>query len=81
MVRTEEGNDLGWHGTYQEIARPGRLVSTEVFEGFPHAESLNTLTFDQHEGQTTLVVVVSHKSKENRDGHINSGMEGSCSSA
>jgi len=30
-----DGTEFAWHGTYREIERPGRLVSTEVFEGSP----------------------------------------------
>jgi uncharacterized protein (TIGR03086 family) len=75
VTRTQDGVELGWHGTYQEIGAPSRLVSTEVFEGFPDAESLNTLTLVEHGAQTTLEVLVRHRTKENRDGHVNSGME------
>ena len=39
-----DGNELGWHGVYREIEAPARMVSTEVFEGFPDAESVNTMT-------------------------------------
>ena len=76
VTRTAEGAELGWHGTYREVVRPRRLVSTEVFEGYPDCQSLNTLTLEEHSGQTTLTVVVLHTSKEHRDGHVNSGMEG-----
>jgi uncharacterized protein (TIGR03086 family) len=75
VTRTQGGVELGWHGTYEEILVPGRLVSTEVFEGFPDAESLNTLTLVERDGQTMLEVLVRHRTKENRDGHVNSGME------
>ena len=75
VIRTADGVELGWHGTYQEIAAPNRLVSTEVFEGYADAESLNTLTLDENNGQTVLTALVLHSSKENRDGHIDSGME------
>jgi len=70
-----DGTELAWHGTYREVERPGRLVSTEVFEGFPGAESVNTATFTEQDGTTTLTVTVLHASKENRDGHLDSGME------
>lgn len=76
VIRTEDGTEFAWHGTYQEIDPPRRLVSTEVFEGFPDAEAVNTLTLAEHDGTTTLTVNVLHASKENRDGHVNSGMEG-----
>jgi uncharacterized protein YndB with AHSA1/START domain len=75
VTRGPEDLEFGWHGVYREIARPDRLVSTEVFEGFPDAEAVNTLTLDERNGVTTLTVIVLHASKENRDGHLESGME------
>jgi len=33
--RTPDGQEFGFHGTYREISRPDRLVSTYVFELFP----------------------------------------------
>lgn len=67
--------ELGWHGTYRSITAGVSIVSTEVFEGSPDAEALNTLTLSESVGVTTLTVLVEHCSVENRDGHINSGME------
>ena len=69
------GAELGWHGTYRAIAAPHRLESSEVFEGFPDGQAVNTLTLDEVGGTTTLTVVVQHQTKANRDGHIASGME------
>ena len=76
VTRTTDGVEMGWHGTYHEIAAPGRLVSTEVFEGYPEAESVNTMTLTERDGTTTMTVIVAHTSTEHRDGHVNSGMEG-----
>ena len=75
VTRGEDGTEFGWRGVYREIERPDRLVSTELFEGFPDAEAVNTLTLDEQDGTTTLRVIVLHASKENRDGHLESGME------
>jgi uncharacterized protein (TIGR03086 family) len=72
----DAGNELGWHGTYREIVVPERIVSTEVFEGYPDAESVNMMTLTEHDGVTTLRTLVQHTSRENRDGHVNSSMEG-----
>lgn len=74
-VMTMNGAELGWHGTYREIDEPDRLVSSEVFEGFPDGEAVNTLTLTEVRATTTLTVLVQHRTKENRDGHIASGME------
>jgi uncharacterized protein YndB with AHSA1/START domain len=55
-----------------------RIVSTEAFEGIPDADehaSVNTATFSEVDGRTTLAILVEHPTKEGRDAHINSGME------
>jgi uncharacterized protein YndB with AHSA1/START domain len=76
VTREPDGSELGWHGTYLEIGAPHRLVSTEVFEGYPDAEARNTLSLAEHDGVTDLSITVLHRTRENRDGHIASGMEG-----
>ena len=68
--------EVGFHGEYREIEVPGRLVSTEVFEGMPDAAALDTVVFDEVDGVTTMTMTVTHSCKEHRDGHIASGMEG-----
>ncbi|MEV5297209.1 SRPBCC family protein [Amycolatopsis methanolica] len=70
------GFEVAFHGEYREIVPHERIVSTEVFEGMPGAESLNTLTLTEHEGRTTLTVLAEYPNKETRDGHLESGMEG-----
>jgi uncharacterized protein YndB with AHSA1/START domain len=69
------GFEVGFHGEYREIVPNERLVSTEVFEGMPDAEAVDTLTLTEVDGRTRLAILVQHSSKEHRDGHINSGME------
>jgi uncharacterized protein YndB with AHSA1/START domain len=72
----DRGMEVGFHGEYREIDAPHRIVSTEVYEGFPDAVAVNTVTFDEVDGVTTLTTVVHHSAQEHRDGHIASGMEG-----
>ena len=79
MVTTEGGFEVGFHGEYREIVPNERIVSTEVYEGIPDAEehaALDTLTLTEVDGRTTLTILVEHPTKEGRDAHINSGMEG-----
>ena len=76
VTREPDGTQLGWHGTYREIDAPARLVSTEVFEGHPEGEAVNTMVLTEVDGVTTMHVTVQHSSTENRDGHVESGMEG-----
>jgi uncharacterized protein YndB with AHSA1/START domain len=75
VMMTEDGFEVAFHGEYREIVPNERIVSTEVYEGMPEAEALNTLTLAEVDGRTSLTVLVQHTSKEHRDAHINSGME------
>jgi uncharacterized protein YndB with AHSA1/START domain len=75
VMVTYGGFEVAFHGEYREIVPNERIVSTEVYEGMPEAESLNTATFTESDGRTTLTVLVQHASKEARDAHIESGME------
>jgi len=68
--------EVAFHGEYRQIVPDERLVSTEVYEGVPDADAIVTTTFTEAGGSTTLAILVQHATKENRDGHINSGMEG-----
>lgn len=68
--------EIAWSGEYLEIERPSLLVSTEVFEPFPGSPAVNRMTLTERDGVTTMHVLVTHESKEARDGHIGSGMEG-----
>ena len=76
VMMAEGGFEVGFHGEYREIVENERIVNTEVYEGFPDGEALNTLTFTEVDGRTILEVLVQHSSKEHRDAHIDSGMEG-----
>jgi uncharacterized protein YndB with AHSA1/START domain len=79
VMIADGGFEVGFHGVYHEIIENERIVSTEVYEGFPGdaeaAAALNTLTFTEKSGRTTLTILVEHKLPEHRDAHINSGME------
>ena len=75
VMVTPDGFEVGFHGEYREVVPAERLVSTEVYEGFPDGEALNTLTLDEAHGRTTLSILVQHSSREHRDAHIASGME------
>jgi uncharacterized protein YndB with AHSA1/START domain len=75
VMIADGGMEVGFHGEYREIVPNERIVSTEVYEGFPDAESLNTLTLTEVDGRTKLEILVQHEKKEHRDAHIDSGME------
>lgn len=79
VMVTDDGFEVAFHGEYREIIPNERIVSTEVYEGIPNGEeaaALNTITFAEQNGRTMVTILVQHRSQEDRDGHINSGMEG-----
>ena len=79
VMVTDDGTEVGFHGEYREIVPNERVVSTEVYEGAPAGASdegtLNTATFTEVDGRTTLTILVQAPSKEIRDMIIDSGME------
>jgi uncharacterized protein YndB with AHSA1/START domain len=75
VFRTPDGSEVGFSGEYREIARPERVVRTFVFEPMPDAEALETLTLEEHDGKTTITTLTVHKTVENRDGHVQSGVD------
>ena len=74
-VMIADGFEVGFHGEYREIVPNERIVSTEVFEGMPEGEAVDTLTLTEKDGRTTLTILVQHQTKAHRDAHIESGME------
>jgi uncharacterized protein YndB with AHSA1/START domain len=70
------GFEVAFHGEYREIVPDEQIVTTDVFEGMPDAAAVTTTTFAEKDGRTTLSILVEHSSQQNRDAHINSGMEG-----
>jgi uncharacterized protein YndB with AHSA1/START domain len=70
--------EVAFHGTYREIVPNERIVTTEVYEmpNAPEGEGvLNTITFTEANGRTTLTLLCQCSSKEERDAIMQSGME------
>jgi len=75
VFRAPDGSEVGFSGEFKEVARPERVVRTFVFEPIPDAAALETLELTEADGKTTITTTTLHKTVENRDGHVNSGME------
>jgi uncharacterized protein YndB with AHSA1/START domain len=73
------GVEVAFHGEYREIVPNERIVSTEIFEGapvdYPEQATVNTATFSEADGRTTLTILIEAPTKEIRDAIIESGME------
>jgi len=77
VMVTEGGFEVAFHGEYREIVPNERIVTTEVYEGAPGAggDVVNTITFTETDGRTTLSLLTQCPSREVRDAIIESGME------
>ncbi len=75
VMVVDGGFEVAFHGEFREIVPNERIVSTEVYEAMPEGEAVNTVTFTEVDGRTSVTVLVEHASKEDRDAHIHSGME------
>lgn len=81
--------DMGEHGHFHcfgqilEVEPNEKLTRTFVYNVpiIRENPSVEVATFTEVDGVTTLQVHVRHLSKENRDGHVNSGMEAGASSS
>jgi uncharacterized protein YndB with AHSA1/START domain len=71
-----DGNKYAFHGVYHEILSPERLIYTFEFEPVPGHVSLETATFEEHDGKTKLTDRSVFQTIEDRDGMLQSGMEG-----
>jgi len=81
VMIADDGTEVGFHGEYREIVPNERLVSTELYEGLPDgvtdadATTVNTATFAEVDGRTTLTLLIETTSKASRDAIVDSGME------
>jgi uncharacterized protein YndB with AHSA1/START domain len=78
VMVTHDGTEVAFHGEYREIEAGKRLVYTEIFEmpGLTDDDAaVNTLTFDERDGRTTLTSITETQSRELRDAIIATGME------
>jgi uncharacterized protein YndB with AHSA1/START domain len=75
VMEANGGFEVAFHGEYRELVPGERIVSTEVYEGMPDGYAVNTMTFAEADGRTTLSILVQHQNKAHRDVHIESGME------
>jgi uncharacterized protein YndB with AHSA1/START domain len=75
-VMVAEGSfEVAFHGEYREIVPNERIVNTEVYEAMPESQVLNTVTFTEVDGRTTLELLTDCGTKDVRDAIVNSGME------
>lgn len=75
LFRTPDGHEVGFHGEFREVVRPERIVQTFIFEPFPNAVVIDTLTLEEKNGRTLVTTHSVHPTVKDRDMHIANGME------
>ncbi len=75
-----EGNEFGFYGEYREVDAPSLLVQAEYYDPgtfggeMPTTPTITRTTFTERNGVTTLVVLITYGSKDERDAAISTGM-------
>jgi uncharacterized protein YndB with AHSA1/START domain len=81
VMVADDGMQVAFHGEYRELVPNERVVTTEVYEGLPEGVSeeegstVNTVTFAEADGRTTVTLLIRAANKTSRDAIIASGME------
>ena len=74
--RGKDGNEMAMGGVYREIVRPERIVCTEKFDDpWYEGDAIDTTTFVERAGKTTMTTTVLYASKAIRDAVLKSPME------
>lgn len=81
VVRSTNGEEHGFNGEYREVAPPGRLRHSHVYEPFPASVAEITVTFEDIGGRTRMTEHTVHPDRHSRDAHLRSGMEEGATSA
>ena len=76
VMRRPDGTQAGAHGGYTLIDRPHRLVMTWTFDDDPSNEQLIELSFSEAEGSTTVLMVNSRISTDERRDSQDEGWRG-----
>jgi uncharacterized protein YndB with AHSA1/START domain len=75
-VTDADGNATGFRGTYREVTPHERIVQTFEWEGMPGHVSVETAEFEDLGERTRVVTTSIFHTAEERDGMLQSGMEG-----
>ena len=75
LVRTADGSETAFRGTYREIVENERITQTFEWEGMPGYVSVETATFEDVGDRTRVTTVSLFHTPEERDGMLQSGME------
>ena len=76
VMRNSDGSESGFRGGYREVTPPERIVQTFEWEPMAGHVSVETATFEAFGDRTKVVTSSIFHTTEERDGMLQSGMEG-----
>ncbi len=76
IQRGEDGTEYAFRGQFLELDPPSRIVQTFEFEPMAGHVSTDSMTLTEVDGGTLVSIKSTFASKEDRDGMLQSGMEG-----
>jgi uncharacterized protein YndB with AHSA1/START domain len=76
FTHSDDQDEYKFHGFFHSITPKKRIVRTFEFGGWPDHVSLETLNLEDMDGKTKITTVSVFETVEDRDGMIQSGMEG-----
>ena len=78
--RNRDGKDMGMSGVWRELARPNRIVHTEIFdEDWTGGEAVVTTVLTEQDGKTAMTQTIRYSSGTARDIVLKSPMVRSAS--
>jgi uncharacterized protein YndB with AHSA1/START domain len=63
---TGDGTECSFRGTYLEVQRPTRTVETWLFEGWPDADTVESVDLHEVDGVTTLTMKLAFRDQAGR---------------
>jgi uncharacterized protein YndB with AHSA1/START domain len=75
VIRSADGSETAFRGTYREVSPPERVVQTFEWEGMPGHVSVETATFEDLGDRTKVTTTSLFHTTGERDGMLASGME------
>ena len=76
VCRDADGSETAFRGAYREVTPHDRVVQTFEWEGMPGHVSVETAEFEDLGERTRVVTTSIFHTAEERDGMLQSGMEG-----
>jgi uncharacterized protein YndB with AHSA1/START domain len=67
VMVTPDGTEMVFHGTFLEVEPPSRTVQTWTYDGWPDAETIETVELREENGVTTMTQTTTFRDRAGRD--------------